>query len=193
MVSRNAVFETVPDAVEEGLPNRLLGEAWAEDESDSPVAQAATNGMPIAFIRHLGANGLSARTEGVEEGFDRDVVAAPVSNAFTEVVAGYLKIPEGMTEAVVRLYGPPPAATDPADARRPMAWEWRRSGDGLSGTVVPFAISNRAERMTVGMRVLRACAFDDSSVTNYSAPVQIRLTPGTTVVPQTLLLEQSTP
>ena len=193
MVSQNTSLAGLPDPDAGLLPSRLLAETWADDETDSPSAQTATNGMPIAFIRHLGANGLSSRTEGIETGFDRDVVIAPVSNAFTDVVSGYLRFAASATGAVVRIYGPPPAVTDDVDARRPMVWEWRQTGVWEAGEVIPFTISNRLERMTAGLRMLRASAFGNGSDTQYSIPIQLILTPGTTVVPQTLSLEQRTP
>lgn len=194
LVSRNAARAGRLDFPAGDLPNRLLGEQWGEkgtrDGIETGDSQEATNGMPVAFIRHLGGNGLSALTEGPEEGFDRDVSIAPVSNVFAEAVAGCVEIPTNISGAltlVVRLYGPPPAPENPADAARVMAWEWRASPDTLSpGMPVPFLLTNRTERMTAGPRIIRA-AIVRGPVTIPAPPVAVRLSPGTNSLPKTLV------
>lgn len=168
--------------------DRLMGETW--DGLTEPVA---TNGMPIAFIRHLGANGLSGLTEGEETGYDKDVVIAPVSNAFVTAVNGYVEMPEAAVSLVVRAYGPPPNPASEADAKRVMAWEWRRSGVWTEGDRVPFAMTNLSERMTTGLRMIRACAVTGGAVTNFSVPMPVVLTPGANVLTAVLKIDRKAP
>lgn len=182
LVSRNAAVGAT------NAEDRLLGASW-----DGLTGTAATNGMPIAFIRHLGADGLSELTEAEETGYDKDIVIAPVSNAFATALSGYVETPEAAVSLVVRVYGPPPNPVSAADAARVMAWEWRGTGAWAAGDRVAFTMTNLTERMTVGLRMVRACAVTSGSVTNFSVPTPVELRSGANVLPAVLTIDRKTP
>ncbi|MDR0993883.1 MAG: prepilin-type N-terminal cleavage/methylation domain-containing protein, partial [Verrucomicrobiota bacterium] len=162
------------------LPNRLLGENWKEvyreenppDAEERITLQRATNGMPIAFIRHLGANGLSPVTEGEESGYDMDVTIAPLSNAFA-TIRGTVEFPMNAVDVRVRLYGPPPDAATAEEAGRVMIWEATNlvPVDGSAA----FAFTNAD--ITIGHRILRASA-SVVGTDRFSAPRSVYLFPG---------------
>lgn len=191
MVSKNAAEGRLDFSAGE-LPNRLLGADWAY--GDGVAEQSATNGMPVCFIRHLGADGLSELTEGPADSYDRDVSVAPVSNAFVRAVSGYIRLPTNAPAwAVVRVYGPNPDPVSEADSSRVMAWEWREKFTETGGRSVPFVLTNRTARMTAGQRMIRVCTYDGGGVTNYGNPIPVRLLPGTSVLNETLTAESSQP
>lgn len=195
-VSRNNLFSFSAEEKDDFLPNRLLPESWERDEGVSDeIREEITNRTEIAFIRHLGSDGLIGDFAGTDteptEG--EDVVISPVSNAYTTAVSGYVLIPTNATAVRVRVYGPPPVSFDQNDAKRVMVWEWKKRGVFQTGQMVPFLLTNQTVRMSAGRRMLRACSYQESSLTNYSVPVSIRLQSGTTYLPEALKMEQLQP
>lgn len=195
-VSRNDRFPVTEEERDDLLPNRLLPEEWGRDETVADdIRGEMTNRAEIAFIRHLGSDGLPGNPTEPESEMDewKDVVISPVSNAYTTAVSGYVLIPTNATAVRVRLYGPPPSPIHRADAERVMVWEWKKRSVFRTGQMVPFLLTNRTVRMSIGQRILRACSYRESSSTNYSVPVSIRLQSGTTSLPEALKLELPQP